>query len=124
MIQVQLKSNWSIMAPDYVMEFDGKTGRLVYVVRSAWGGFQMEVELDEPHSIFGKFAKCVYSYPRENEVVARLMYPYSFTDVLEMDEIIHGNHRRYHDQKGDPLPWEQVKQLLIEDHRRLHENNK
>jgi hypothetical protein len=113
-IRVKLYVKWDIPAPQFEQEFEGKEGTLVWVSKGGWGDLQCSVELDVPHSRFGKFCNICYianSNMRKNEVFAE---PTNATleDCYRFARLLNDDWKRFHSEHGDPLPWSAVVERL------------
>jgi hypothetical protein len=102
-VKLSLRPEDRERAPDYLKEFEGMKGTVVY---STGDSFQVAVELDKPHSVFGKFCSCAYVLRRSfNDVIATLEDMDAFRKLAKR---INGQWRAFHDKQGDPLPWSEV----------------
>ena len=129
-VRVVLHNSWEFKTPDSIVEFENKTGTLS---RVSYSSRQATVELDDPHSQFGDFARCCYPQyllangkliGRKNQVL------YFVTDgnfglfsrqcgVLEQLE-----HYPFYDDEANDLTFEQMSQKwsLVQDRfKRLEE---
>jgi len=116
-IRVRLYLKWDIPAPWYEQEFEGKEGTLVWAVKGGWGDLQCSVELDEPHSRFGKFCNMCYisvGGVRSNEVLAEPLNA-TIEDCYRFAHLVNEDWHRFHSEHGDPLPWSVVSKRLADE---------
>lgn len=108
-VRVKLEVRYNVPPPTFVAEFDGKVGTLVWVTKSAWGGLQVSVELDEPHSIFGEFCNIAYMNTdlRQNEVIA-VPLDGEMDTAYKLAEIQDGNWNKFRAKDGSPLSWSTI----------------
>jgi len=104
------------MMPDFIREFVGKTGVIVWATKSVWGGYQCSIELDKPHSVFGNFANIVYTDKKmhQDNIIAELINVEQYnTDLFELARFCkRGGFSKYRTKNGDPLTYKELcKQL-------------
>lgn len=117
-VRVKLYVDEFMRRLSFAEPFHGATGTVVWAKSAVWGGYQIDVELDEPHPVFGNFAKVFYS----PGVIGEHEVPYrdSTAEVLSGDlpmlsDKIGDRWNKFRTKAGDPLPWSQVDKILTKE---------
>ena len=108
-IRVQLKYHnpysFEYKGQDFEREFDGKTGTLVWIDNTGWSGYSVSVELDVPHSRFGKLINQAYmAEEKGRDLIAEVIEGSTMDEVREMARVIKGSWD-FRAKNGDSLPF-------------------
>lgn len=106
---------------DTQLKWQGMTGTLVYATNTAYGGYQITVELDEPHPTFGNFLRCGYMFCDRRDVLAEITSDHTRVDVARFAHFCQwSGWNRMHTKSGDPVTWERVEEIM-ERHQELYQ---
>lgn len=121
-VLITLNKDGYVPLDPYHSAWVGKLGTIVWCDKSAFGGYQVAVELDEDGP-FGKFIRIGYTSPRNDNALVcqvisgdiRALYrtlhapaiykSYSMVVRSSLDRQIWG---RFHTEDGGPLTWDEV----------------
>lgn len=108
-IRVQIDHSYEVPVPEFLEDFVGAYGTVVWAT-SAWdGGFQVSIELDEPNPIFGNFLQIGYmGTSRKNELVPMG----DLARVRELAMYMGDRWNKFHTDDGDCLTWDEVNEIL------------